>query len=52
MAISRSFGETEVISLPSIEIAPEVMDSSPAMQLSNVDLPQPDGPTNTRKSPK
>ncbi len=25
--------------------------SSPAMQLSRVDLPQPEGPTRTRKSP-
>src|SRR5271166_258463 len=34
-----------------MRISPEVIDSSPAMLLSKVDLPQPDGPTSTRKPP-
>ena len=31
---------------------PELCRSSPAMMLSNVDLPQPDGPTSTVNSPE
>jgi hypothetical protein len=31
--------------------SPEVAVSSPAMMLSNVDLPQPEGPTRIRNSP-
>src|ERR1700678_125203 len=34
-----------------MRISPEVIDSRPAMVLSSVDLPQPDGPTSTRKPP-
>src|SRR6202035_3979295 len=34
-----------------IEIVPEVMFSSPASIRNKVDLPQPDGPTNTTKAP-
>ena len=37
--------------LLSMEILPEDIVSRPAMQFSNVDFPQPEGPTNTRKSP-
>src|SRR5919201_3905607 len=36
---------------PLIRISPEVMLSRPAMVLSRVDLPQPDGPTSTRNPP-
>src|SRR5271165_1502628 len=36
---------------PSTRISPELIDSRPAMVLSRVDLPQPDGPTSTRKPP-
>ena len=36
---------------PSMLIDPPVIVSSPAMEFSNVDLPQPDGPTNTKKPP-
>src|SRR3954452_18355907 len=37
--------------LPSIEISPEVKSSRPAIRRSNVDLPQPEGPTKTMNSP-
>src|SRR5215475_3902819 len=36
---------------PSMAISPSDTVSSPAMMLSRVDLPQPDGPTSTRKPP-
>src|SRR5260370_20874987 len=36
---------------PSMRIWPELIDSRPAIVLSSVDLPQPDGPTSTRKPP-
>ena len=51
MAMSRSRGGTLVTSRPPMTICPPDVSSSPAMQLSRVDLPQPDGPTSTRKSP-
>src|SRR5271169_4776610 len=34
-----------------MRISPELIDSSPAIVLSKVDFPQPDGPTSTRKPP-
>src|SRR5271154_3574772 len=34
-----------------MRISPELIDSRPAIVLSKVDLPQPDGPTSTRKPP-
>src|SRR5579863_4440334 len=34
-----------------MRISPELIDSSPAIVLSSVDFPQPDGPTSTRKPP-
>ena len=51
MAMSRSLGGALVISRPPMATEPPEIGSSPAMQLSRVDLPQPDGPTRTRKSP-
>ncbi len=51
MAMSRSLGDTPVTSRPPMRMVPPVIGSSPAMQLSKVDLPQPEGPTRTRKSP-
>src|SRR4026208_164663 len=51
MAMSRSRGRTSFTSLPSISIVPFSMSSSPAMVLSRVDLPQPEGPTSTVNSP-
>ena len=47
----RSAGRTPFIDRPLIAISPEVTSSSPAIMLSSVDLPQPDGPTSTRNSP-
>src|SRR5687767_8245692 len=52
MAMSRSRGGTLVTSRPPMTISPPEVSSSPAMQLRSVDLPQPDGPTRTRKSPR
>ncbi len=43
MATPLSAGETSLTRLPSIKIDPLVISSRPAMDLSNVDLPQPDG---------
>ena len=51
MAMSRFDGCRPATSLPAILISPPVIGSSPAMVLSRVDLPQPDGPTSTRKPP-
>src|SRR5437879_12105269 len=50
MAMSRSIGASSLITLPSIETSPELIASSPAIILSVVVLPQPDGPTNTTTS--
>src|ERR1700722_12189241 len=47
----RLAGCNAVTSLPPIEIVPDVLSSSPAINLSNVDFPHPDGPTNTQNSP-
>ena len=51
MAMSRLDGCRSLIARPSMRISPAVIVSSPAMVLSRVDLPQPDGPTSTRKPP-
>src|SRR5918912_859095 len=49
--MSRSFGWTLLTTRSPIEIVPEVMFSRPASIRSNVDLPQPEGPTSTTNSP-
>src|SRR5690348_854477 len=49
--MSRSFGATELTSLPSMRISPEDTVSRPAIMASSVDLPQPDGPTRAMNSP-
>src|ERR1700740_2752945 len=49
--MSRSFGASEVTSRSPMLTVPAVGSSSPAMMLSSVDLPQPDGPTRIRNSP-
>ena len=49
--MSRSLGGTVFTTLPPIAISPAVMFSSPASMRSNVDLPQPEGPTRTTNSP-
>src|ERR1700757_537279 len=49
--MSRSLGWTYFTTRSPIEIVPEVMFSRPASMRSNVDLPQPEGPTRTTNSP-
>ena len=51
MPMPRSFGSSQVTFLPLMKIWPSETSSRPAMQLSSVDLPQPDGPSSTRNSP-
>src|SRR3954452_9767181 len=51
MAISRSLGATSLTIRPPISMLPALARSSPAIMLSRVDLPQPDGPTSTANSP-
>src|ERR1700743_3545652 len=51
MAMSRSFGATELTIRPSIRISPSLALSRPAMMARSVDLPQPDGPTSAMNSP-
>src|SRR5579872_2236029 len=51
MAMSRSFGATELTSLPSMRISPWLTLSRPAIMARSVDLPQPDGPTRAMNSP-
>src|ERR671918_1411050 len=46
----RSAGGRSLTSSPSNISLPEVMSSRPATRRSSVDLPQPDGPTNTTNS--
>src|SRR5258706_7768881 len=49
--MSRSLGVMLLTTLPPINSSPSVMSSSPAIMLSVVDLPQPDGPTRMTNSP-
>ena len=51
MAMSRSAGSLPLATMPSIAIVPELIVSSPAIILSSVDLPHPEGPTSTTNSP-
>src|SRR5688500_7542616 len=51
MAISRLEGCSPLIDFPLMDMSPDVIGSRPAMVLRSVDLPQPDGPTRTRKPP-
>src|SRR5579859_383745 len=51
MAMSRSLGALSLTTLPPIRSSPSVMSSRPAIMLSVVDLPQPDGPTRITNSP-
>src|SRR5213594_2908903 len=50
MAMSRSFGGKSLTIRSPIVISPAVISSSPAIILSVVDLPQPEGPTRTTNS--
>src|SRR6516162_4098982 len=47
----RLLGSRCVTSVPSISTTPASVSSKPAITLSNVDFPQPDGPSRTVKSP-
>jgi len=49
--MSRSLGGVWVTSRSPMRIWPELTSSSPASIRSEVDLPQPDGPTRTMNSP-
>src|SRR5438093_6490304 len=51
MAMSRSFGATPLTTRSPIAIRPPEISSSPAIIRRSVDLPQPEGPTNTQNSP-
>ena len=51
MAMSRSLGGRSLTTRSPIEKVPPVISSSPAIDRSAVDFPQPDGPTNTMNSP-
>src|SRR5215469_10201458 len=48
--MSRSIGGRSLMTLSSIRMRPEVIDSSPATIRNVVVLPQPDGPTSTTNS--
>src|SRR5215468_1171637 len=49
--MSRFDGCRSLTTAPPMRISPEEIPSRPAMVLSRVDFPQPDGPTSTRKPP-
>src|SRR5215472_17381233 len=49
--MSRSLGDLSLTILPPMRNSPEVMSSRPAIMLSVVDLPHPDGPTRMTNSP-
>ncbi len=51
MAISRSRGAFSLTRWPPILSSPSEISSSPAIMLSVVDFPQPDGPTRMTNSP-
>src|SRR5580704_155847 len=50
MATPRLADPTAVTSTPSMKIRPSVTSSIPQMRRSNVDFPQPEGPTKTTRS--
>ena len=52
MAMPRSLGSSQVTLRSPIQIWPVSTSSRPAMALSSVDLPQPEGPSRTRNSPR
>ena len=49
--MSRSRGAFSLTRCPPMRNSPEVMSSSPAIMLSVVDFPHPDGPTRITNSP-
>src|SRR5687767_6818247 len=52
MLVGRAFGGTVDIGCPSISNSPSVGSSKPASMRSNVVLPQPDGPSSEKNSPR
>ena len=52
MLVGRAFGGTVDIGWPSISISPAVGSSKPASMRSSVVLPQPDGPSSEKNSPR
>src|SRR5512132_2223050 len=51
MPMSRARGDFSFATSPSMRSSPSEMSSRPAIMLSVVDLPQPDGPTRITNSP-
>ncbi len=51
MAMPRLTGGRSLTLRPSMTMSPAVVASRPAIIRSNVDLPQPEGPTKTTNSP-
>src|ERR1700677_29061 len=51
MATPRCAGGSVVTSISSMKTRPSLTGSNPAIILSRVDFPHPDGPTNTTNSP-
>ena len=51
MAMSRSAGSTSLTTLPAMLTVPAETVSRPAIMRSNVDLPQPEGPSSTVNEP-
>jgi len=49
--MSRSLGSTSSTTRSPIRMLPAVLSSNPASMRKAVDLPEPDGPTNTMNSP-
>ena len=49
--MSRSLGDLSLTTWPPMRSSPELMSSSPAIMLSVVDFPQPEGPTRMMNSP-
>ena len=49
--MSRSDGSMSLTTRSPMRTSPDEMVSMPAIMRSNVDLPQPDGPTSTQKWP-
>ena len=52
MLVGRAYGAMPATSLPSITIVPDVGVSKPPIDRNNVVLPQPDGPSSEKNSPR
>ena len=52
MLVGRSLGGTDDIGWPSMKISPWVGNSKPASMRSSVVLPQPEGPSSEKNSPR